>query len=62
MRLQVIVDYDCPEVQRFFSDLYDDPMSDECPCLGEISEGWKVRHRKTCRRCRDFGTQGGEVE
>lgn len=44
---------ECPVAQKFLQDLYDDPMSAECGCLGEIIQGWLQTHIKTCTMCRE---------
>ena len=62
MRYHAPLDPDCPEVSRFSSDLFDDPMTEAMGApTDEIMEGFERRHRSKCKRCQEFGAANIEV-
>jgi len=61
MRYNAPVDPDCPEVEKFSSTLFDDPMTSYSGCGGEIFEAWERKHRAGCKRCQEYGAANIEV-
>jgi hypothetical protein len=56
------VDPQCPEVKRFVSSLFDDPMTAACGApTDEILDAWEQRHLSACKRCREYAAANIEV-
>ena len=55
-------DPECPEVEKFMSSLFDDPMTAAMGApTDDICAGWEKKHRATCKRCQEFGAANIEV-
>jgi hypothetical protein len=61
MRYYAPLDPDCPEVEHFHEALDADPMTAYSGCGDELAEDFEARHRRTCRRCQEFGAANIEV-
>jgi hypothetical protein len=62
-RYHAPLDPTCPEVSSFMSALFDDPMTAAMGApTDEICEGFERNHRRTCKRCQEFGASNIEVE
>lgn len=55
------VDPECPEVDKFMTALFNDPMSSMCGCLDDVVEGFEKKHIAKCARCRAYGCANIEV-
>lgn len=42
---------ECDVAQRELSIIRDDPMTEEYGMIGEVSDGWLMKHCKTCDLC-----------
>ena len=50
------LDPDCPDVLRFMTSLFDDPMTQAmCAPTDDIQEAFERKHRSKCKRCQEFG-------
>ena len=55
-------DPQCPEVERFYSTLDEDPMTEAMGApMDDIIRGWESRHLAGCRRCQQYGAENVEV-
>jgi hypothetical protein len=62
MRYHAPLDPGCPEVARFESSLFDDPMTEAMGApVDDIMESFEKRHRVKCKRCQEFGAANIEV-
>ncbi|HEY7328772.1 MAG TPA: hypothetical protein VH592_14110 [Gemmataceae bacterium] len=55
------LDPDCPVVRDWQDAFYNDPMTTACGCADEIAGDWETRHRRTCKRCQEYGCANVEV-
>lgn len=55
------LDPQCPDVIDFYEGHADDPISQMCGCMEEISGDFESRHRKNCKRCQEYGCANIEV-
>jgi hypothetical protein len=57
------LDPDCPKVKRYTRALFDDPMTSAMGApVDEIMEAYERNHRKTCKRCQEYGAANIDVE
>lgn len=62
MRWYAPLDPDCPEVSEYMRGLFDDPMTEAMGApTDDIMEAFTRRHRKTCKRCQEYGTANIDV-
>jgi len=62
MKWHAPVDPDCPEVREFTETLLNDPMTEAMGApVDEILEAFEIKHRRTCKRCQEFGVANIEV-
>ena len=63
MRYHAPLDPECPVANEWISTLLDDPMTSAMGApVDEIMEDFRIRHRKTCKRCLDYGLANIEVK
>jgi hypothetical protein len=56
-------DPDCPEYRDFAEVLFNDPMTAAMGApTDEIMEGFELKHKRTCKRCQEYGTANIDVE
>ena len=55
------LDPECPEVEKYSSTLFDDPMTLYSGCGGEIWAAFEKKHRAKCKRCQEFGAANIEA-
>jgi len=61
-RYHAPLDPECPVVAEYTDALFDDPMTDAMGApTDDIMEGFARRHRRTCKRCQEFGAANIEV-
>lgn len=49
-------DPECPQVRSFMDSLFGDPMTSAMGApIDDITEGFELKHRRSCRRCREYG-------
>lgn len=62
MKYHPPLDPDCPDVAKFMSELYNDPMTQAMGApVDDIVEGFENKHRSKCERCRYYGAENIEV-
>jgi len=54
-RLIMPLDPDCPDVETYMSELYEDPMTTYSGVGDELADAWEKIHRNRCQRCREYG-------
>lgn len=60
-RYHAPLDPECPDVAAFCEGLDDDPISQTCGCMDEITADFESRHRSHCQRCQEYGAANIEV-
>jgi hypothetical protein len=56
------LDPNCPAVADYTNCLFDDPMTGAMGApVDDIMEDFEKSHRKTCKRCQEFGAANIEV-
>lgn len=55
------LDPDCPTVRNWREAEANDPISQQCGCMDEITDAWEERHRARCERCQAYGAANVEV-
>jgi hypothetical protein len=61
-RYHAPLDPECPQVARFMDCLFNDPMTEAMGApTDDIVEGYERKHRRTCKRCQEFGAANIEV-
>jgi hypothetical protein len=61
-RYHAPLDHECPQVEEFMSNLFDDPMTEAMGApTDDICEGFARKHRAKCKRCQEFGAANIEV-
>jgi len=56
------LDPECPDVERFWRSLDEDPMTAAYGApVDDIGEAFERRHRATCKRCQEYGAANVEV-
>lgn len=57
------LDPECPTVQQFMEGLYDDPYTSVVPSdvIGDVTEDFRTRHLRQCKRCQEYGASNIEV-
>jgi hypothetical protein len=62
MKYHTPLDPDCPDVERFISALFGDPMTDAIDApTDDIVKGFERTHRRTCKRCQEYGAANIEI-
>jgi hypothetical protein len=62
MKYYAPLDPNCPDVEKFSSSLFDDPMTEAMGApVDDIMEGFERRHRRTCKRCQEYGAANIDV-
>lgn len=56
------LDPDCPDVRDFYEGHDNDPISQMCGCMGEITGDFERRHRSACKRCQEYGAANIDVK
>ncbi len=52
------LDQNCPVVERFMSELFDDPMTEP---TDDLLRDFERKHRVKCKHCREYGAANIEV-
>ena len=62
MRYHAPLDPECPKVRSFTDDLFGDPMTHAMGApTDDIMFGFERSHRRTCKRCQEYGCANIEV-
>lgn len=62
MKWYAPLDPECPKVEDFRRVLHEDPMTHAMGApVDDIEEGFARKHRKTCKRCQEYGAANIDV-
>lgn len=57
------LDPDCPEVHKFTTALFDDPMTEALGApTDDIMEGFENKHRVKCKHCQEYGAANIDIQ
>jgi hypothetical protein len=56
------LDPDCPAVKSYHAATDDDEIMRMSGCADEFFDDFESRHRKTCKRCQEFGAANIEAQ
>lgn len=63
MRYHAPLDPECPVVEKYMRELFDDPMTASVgDVVDDIIEHFEIKHRKSCQRCQEFGAANIEIQ